>query len=45
MPDVVSFWSQILSAVAEFLMQEPIVYFTAIFLLLYIVALVRRIIE
>ena len=44
MQEVVTFWTQILGAVADFLMLEPISWFTAIFVLLAVVALVRRII-
>lgn len=44
MQDVVAFWTMLLQAVAEFLMLEPIIWFTAIFLLLAVTGFVRRII-
>lgn len=44
MQDVILFWSQLLGVVAEFLLTEPINWFTGIILLLFVVQLVRRII-
>ena len=44
MSDVIQFWTEILHAVADFLMLEPINYFTAIILLLAVISLVKRII-
>lgn len=44
MSDVIQFWTEILGVVANFLMLEPINYFTAIILLLAVISLVKRII-
>lgn len=44
MPDVIAFWTACLKIVAEFLLTEPISYFTAVFLLCAVVTLVRHII-
>lgn len=44
MSEVITFWTEILGAVADFLMLEPISWFTAIFVLLAVVMLVKRII-
>lgn len=45
MQDVVSFWSALFTAVSDFLMTEPISWFTVIFLSLAVVGLVKRIIN
>lgn len=43
MPSFATFFSSILSSVADFLMTEPINYFVGIVVLFYIAALVRYI--
>ncbi len=45
MQDVIVFWTALLQAVADFLLTEPISWFTGIFVLLAIVGIVRRIID
>lgn len=42
MQDVISFWTALFGALAEFLMTEPIVWFTVIFLSLAIAGLIRN---
>ena len=42
MSNFVTFWQQFLNLVADFLMEEPIVWFTASFVLLMIVGIVLR---
>lgn len=43
MPDFTQFFSAILSAVADFLMTEPISYFVGLTVLLFVAGLVRYI--
>lgn len=43
MPNFASFFSSILSSVADFLMTEPINYFVGLTVLLFVAALVRYI--
>lgn len=42
MQNFVTFWESFLGLVADFLMSEPIIWFTAVFLLLLIVGLLQR---
>lgn len=44
MPDFLAFWSALLGIVSDFLMTEPISWFTGVLVLCAIVVLVRRII-
>lgn len=44
MTDFLAFWTSLSGIVADFLLTEPINWFTGVFLLCAIVALVRRII-
>lgn len=43
MPDFTNFFRAILSAVADFLLTEPISYFTALCVLCFVAGLVKRI--
>lgn len=45
MQDVISFWTALFSAVSDFLMTEPISWFTVIFLSMAVVGLIKRLIN
>lgn len=44
MQDVISFWTALFTALSDFLMTEPIIWFTVIFLSLAVLGLIKRII-
>lgn len=43
MQNVLTFWESFLSMIADFLLEEPIIYFVALIVLLMVVALLQRV--
>jgi len=42
--DVISFWTALFGAVSDFLLTEPISWFTVIFLSLAVIGLIKRLV-